>query len=118
MPGGKLWTKSEVGVDHYVANYTDIEALRAFPRSVSIPYLTQQLESDTQAEPHICPFVFAKEGELAVFVLAEITGQPWHKILNLSEPPDNPQSAVRSALADPDQRNKLKSGYLAYAQDS
>lgn len=115
FPGGQPLSAHELGEAKYKEEYAPLIRLNAESKNKIVPLLISRIGSTKESNVHICPFVNATEGELAIYVLSFITHKEWFLALNLKESPDNRQSAVRSALSTKEGRAKFKNFYQLQA---
>ena len=125
FPGGHPWSAHELnetndlaGEAKYKEEYAPLIRLNAESKNEIVPLLISRIGSTKESKVHICPFVNATEGELAIYVLSFITHKEWFLALNLKELPDNRQSTVWSALSTKEGRTKFKNFYQLHASNT
>ena len=125
FPGGHPWSAHELneindlaGEAKYKEVYAPLIRLNAESKNDIVPLLISRIGSKNETKVHICPYINATEGELAIYVLSFITRKEWFLALNLKESPDNRQGAVRSALSTKEGRSKFKNFYQLQATNT
>ena len=111
MPGGMMWTEHEVGRSRHQEMYSTVLRFKEIPKDQTVPFLLSRIDSTDVTSVHICPFTNATEGELAVYLLEEITGRPWFSAIGLAARPDNGQAELSRALRDHKTRQQLVDFY-------